>query len=108
MAAQPQTAQLGSTFALPRKWFGVIAGLVGTAAIVVMVVEAWRLVSAAPATPKLLVPSGRHVMPGWMGGPFHGLGSRIGIHELVRLVVVLSVLYLIALVLSRWIPAWVA
>jgi glycosyl transferase family 87 len=108
MAAQPQTAQLASTFALPRKWFGVIAGLVGTAAIVVMVVEAWRLVSAAPATPKLLVPSGRHVMPGWMGGPFHGLGSRIGIHELVRLVVVLSVLYLIALVLSRWIPAWVA
>jgi len=58
MAAHPQTEQLASTFALPRRAFEVVAGLVGTAAIVTMVVAAWRLVTAAPASPKLLVPSG--------------------------------------------------
>src|SRR5689334_15091093 len=108
MAAQPQTAQLPSTFAFPRKWFGVVAGLVGTAAIVTMVVYAWRLVTAAPVTPKLLVPSGRHGIPGWMAGMFRGLGTRIGTHELIRLVIVLSVLYVFVLAFSRWIPGWVA
>src|SRR5436305_1834892 len=58
MAAHPQTEQLASTFALPRRAFEVVAGLVGTAAIVTMVVAAWRLVTAAPASPKLLVPYG--------------------------------------------------
>jgi glycosyl transferase family 87 len=108
MAAQPQTAQLPSTFAFPRKWFGVVAGLVGTAAIVTMVVYAWRLVTAAPVTPKLLVPSARHGIPGWMAGMFRGLGTRIGTHELIRLVIVLSVLYVFVLAFSRWIPGWVA
>jgi len=108
MAAQPHTEQLTRTFAFPRRGFAMVAGLVGTAAIVTMVVEAWRLVTAAPASPKLLVPSGRHGMPGWMAGLFHGLGSRLSTEQLIRLVVVMSVLYVITLAFSRWIPAWVA
>lgn len=108
MAAQPHTPHLPRSFAFPRHAFEVTAGLVGTGAIVAIAIAAWRLVTAAPATPKLLVPSGRHVMPGWMAGIFLGAGTRLSIHGLITLVIVISVLYLIVLVLSRWIPGWVA
>jgi hypothetical protein len=88
--------------------FGVAVGLVGTAALVVMVLAALRIATAATVTPKLLVPSGRHGMPAWMAGPFGGLGARLSIHELVRLIIVMAALYVVVLVCSRWIPAWVA
>ena len=108
MAAQPHTPHLPRIFAFPRREFEVAAGVVGTGAIVAIAVVAWRLVTAAPATPKLLVPSGRHGIPGWMAGIFRGTGTRLSIHGLIALVIVISVLYLIALAFSRWIPGWVA
>src|ERR671934_630262 len=116
MTAHPQTEPLTApTF--PRRAFarlpevrplGAVAGLLGTAAIVAMVIEAVRIATAATATPKLLVPSGRHGMPSWMGGVFQGTGSLISINELIRLVLIMSVLYVVVLVFSRWIPTWVA
>src|SRR5437763_13321462 len=75
--------------------FAVAVGLVGTAALVVMVLAALRIATAATVTPKLLVPSGRHGMPAWMAGPFRGLGASLGIHELVRLILVMAVLYVV-------------
>jgi Glycosyltransferase family 87 len=115
MAAHPQTEPLIET--LPRRAIArlgevrplpVVLGLVGTAGIVAMVVYSLRLATAAPATPKLLVPSGRHVMPGWMGGVFGGHGVPLSINELIRLIIAISILYVVVLVFSRWIPAWVA
>src|SRR5438477_536582 len=70
----------------------LLAGLVGTAGIVAMVVYSLRLATAAPATRKLLVPSGRHVMPAWMGGVFRGHGVPLSIDELIRLIITISVL----------------
>src|SRR5919201_3322202 len=116
MTAHPQAEPLTApTF--PRRAFarlpevrplGAVAGLLGTAAIVAMVIEAVRIATAATATPKLLVPSGRHGMPSWMAGVFQGTGSLISIPELVRLILTISVLYVVVLVFSRWIPTWAA
>src|SRR5919201_1076768 len=47
-------------------------------------------------------------MPGWMAGVFQGDGALLSIHELVRLILIISVLYVVVLVFSRWIPTWVA
>jgi alpha-1,6-mannosyltransferase len=117
MAAHPQTEPLSSP-GLPRRAFarlgevrpvGAAVALIGSAAIVVMALVALRLVTAAPANQKLLVPSGRHGMPRWMAGPFQGWNSgRIGFHELNRLIILMAALYVLVLLCSRWIPAWIA
>src|SRR5947208_8841380 len=117
MAAHPQTEALRSP-GLPRRAFARLGevrpiraavALVGTAAIVVMALVALRLVTAAPANPKLLVPSGRHGMPGWMAGPLHGWNSgRIGFPELNLLLILMAALYVLVVLCSRWIPAWIA
>jgi alpha-1,6-mannosyltransferase len=54
------------------------------------------------------VPSGRHGMPSWMGGVFAGHTPAFTFDDLSRLVIVISVLYVLVLLCSRWIPAWVA
>src|SRR5256885_3748277 len=107
MTAHPHTPQL-TLPVLPRRALAMAVALVGTAALVVMVLAALRIATAAAVTPKLLVPSGRHGMPGWMAGPFRGLGAPLDIHELVRLIIVMAGLYAVVLLCSRWIPAWVA
>jgi Glycosyltransferase family 87 len=116
MAAHPQTEPLTAP-TLPRRALarlpevrplGAVAGLLGTAGIVAMVIEGLRIATAATVTPKLLVPSGRHGMPTWMAGVFRGQGSLLGIHQLIRLVIVISALYAVVLVCSRWIPRWAA
>jgi hypothetical protein len=111
MAAHPHIPALTAP-RLPRRLpaaaLQLPAALVGTAALAVMVFAASRIATAATVTPKLLVPSGRHGMPAWMAGPFRGLGAPLGIHELVRLIIVMAALYVVVLLCSRWIPAWAA
>jgi hypothetical protein len=86
----------------------VAVTLLGAAATVAMLLVSVRIATAATFHPHLLVPSGRRGLPAWMAGPFAGLGSRLGVHDLGRLVILLGVLYIVVLVCARWIPRWLA
>jgi alpha-1,6-mannosyltransferase len=82
--------------------------LLGTAAMVAMLLVSVRIATAATFHPGLLVPSGREGLPSWMAGVFGGHGSPLGIHELGRLLILFGVLYVVVLVCARWIPRSVA
>jgi Glycosyltransferase family 87 len=82
--------------------------LLGTAAMVAMLLVSVRIATAASFDPKLLVPSGRRGLPGWMAGPFHGHGSPLSADGLGRELILFGVLYVVVLVCARWIPGWVA
>jgi alpha-1,6-mannosyltransferase len=86
----------------------VAVTLLGTAAMVAMLLVSVRIATAATYHPDQLVPSGRKGLPTWMAGVFGGHGSPLGLTELGRLVIQLSVLYVVVLVCSRWMPAVVA
>jgi hypothetical protein len=86
----------------------VAVTLLGAAATVAMLLVSVRIATAATFHPHLLVPSGRRGLPAWMAGPFAGLGSRLGVHDLGRLVILLGVLYIVVLVCARWIPRGLA
>jgi alpha-1,6-mannosyltransferase len=115
MAAQPEPLFVrhfrrrdygGLSFARALPWAGRAIGL---AALAVMVIIALQIVGAAATIhPKVLVPSGHLHYPSWMAGPFRGYGDRVPIHELDRLLIILSALYLVVLACSRVLPAWIA
>jgi Glycosyltransferase family 87 len=86
----------------------VAVTLLGTAAMVAMLLVSVRIATAATYHPHLLVPSGRMGLPAWMAGPFAGRGGPLGVHELGRLLILLGVLYVVVLVCARWIPRSIA
>jgi hypothetical protein len=86
----------------------VAVTLLGTAAIVAMLLVSVRIATAATFHPRLLVPSGRKGLPGWMAGPFAGHGAPLGIHELSRLLILLGLLYVVVLACARWMPKSIA
>jgi alpha-1,6-mannosyltransferase len=86
----------------------VAVTLLGTAAMVAMLLVSVRIATAATLRTHTLVPSGRKGLPAWMAGPFRGHGSPLGLHELSRLLIWLAVLYVVVLVCARWIPRSIA
>jgi hypothetical protein len=86
----------------------VAVALLGTVAMVAMLLVSVRIATAAIFVPKLLVPSGRNGLPSWMAGPFAGLGSPLSVDGLSRLLILFGVLYVVVLVCARWIPRSVA
>jgi alpha-1,6-mannosyltransferase len=86
----------------------VAVTLLGSAAMVAMLLVSVRIATAATYHPDQLVPSGRKGLPDWMAGVFRGHGSALGLHELGRLLIYLGALYVVVLVCARWMPAPVA
>lgn len=83
----------------------VAVTLLGTAAMVAMLLVSVRIATAATSRPDELVPSGRRGLPSWMAGPFGGHGAILGLDQLGRLLILLGVLYVVVLVCARWISA---
>ncbi|HEY1595596.1 MAG TPA: glycosyltransferase 87 family protein [Thermoleophilaceae bacterium] len=82
--------------------------LLGTAAMVAMLLVSVRIATAATLRSHTLVPSGRMGLPAWMAGPLRGHGSPLGLHELSRLLILLGVFYVVVLICARWIPRSIA
>jgi alpha-1,6-mannosyltransferase len=113
MSAQPLPIPHLSRRAFPRlagaSPVRLAAALVGTTAIVVMALISLQIAGAAATHPTtLLVPSGHGHPPTWMVGPFRGYGDILRAHELDRLLVAMGGLYLVVLLVGRWLPGWVA
>jgi hypothetical protein len=85
----------------------VIGALVGGAALAALIVYSLRLATAATADPGVLVPSSHLAFPPWMAGPLP-VGRPLSIEGLSRLLVLISALYLVVLICSRALPAWIA
>ncbi len=86
----------------------IIGALVGTASIGALILYSLRLATAATVDPAVLVPSSHVGYPSWMAGPLRGLGGHpLPVHSLTVLLVVLSGAYVVALVGSLVLPAWI-
>ncbi len=85
----------------------VLTAVVGSAALAALIIAALRIVTAATADPHVLVPSSHLGFPPWMAGPLHG-GRPLSINGISHLLVLMSALYLVALICSRALPAWIA
>jgi hypothetical protein len=86
----------------PRSVLGVSGLFVVLAAVLVLAVD-------AASGPSMLVPSGHRAYPGWLAGPFSGLGQRLDGHGFRILILAMLAGWLATLAGANHLPRrWIA